>query len=197
MIGIAARRYVLPIGSSTIVTFSLLLLMQALIHGEGVFVAAPISPPIEFVRVLEERDLIKNPRKVEPPPEVEIAPPAVITGPAIESSEWPVVTVRPPVIGPIGDRIGSGMAVPIVEPAPHYPERCAARGIEGSVLVRFDISTVGAPERIEIVDADPAGCFERAALGAVARYRYRPASSGDQPVAVRGVLKRISFRLEP
>ena len=64
------------------------------------------------------------------------------------------------------------------------------------MLLRFDISTIGSPDNIEVLEAEPEGCFERAAASAVARFRYRPATRGDTPIVQRGVLKRMTFRLD-
>ena len=64
------------------------------------------------------------------------------------------------------------------------------------MLVRYDVDEIGAPINVEVVDAQPPGCFERAAASPVARYRYRPAVSNGMPVVMRGLQKRITFRLD-
>ena len=64
------------------------------------------------------------------------------------------------------------------------------------MLVRYDVNEIGAPMNVEVVDAQPPGCFERAAVSSVARYRYRPAVSNGEPMVMRGMQKQITFRLD-
>ena len=198
MIGIAMHRCGLPIAFGAAITTGLLLLMQALIHVDELSIEEPTPPPgMEWARVIEtpevevRRELPDEP-EIEPPPPV----PPIVTGPTEATGPVLVPRIEPP---PPTDEISvaaNGTPIPIVEPAPQYPQRCAARGIEGWVLVRFDVGTVGAPINAEVVETDGSGCFERAALSAVARFRYRPAMVNDEPVVARGMLKRLTFRLE-
>ena len=198
MTGIAVYRYAPPIGLAAAATVGLLLLMQALIHVDELRVQDPIlSPPIQIVPVIEERPPVVPPR-TPPPPLPELPPEVVLSSPVVGESGGPIaiglVPVAPPTVSPTS--AGSAMITPIVEPAPIYPRRCAARGLEGHVLVRYDVDEIGAPMNVEVVDAQPPGCFERAAASSVARYRYRPAVSNGKPVVMRGLQKRITFRLD-
>ena len=88
------------------------------------------------------------------------------------------------------------MPIPFLTPAPEYPQRALARGVEGWVLVSFTIATSGAVADPMVVDADPPGVFDAAALRAVMRYRYRPQIVAGVPTATPGMLLRIHFELE-
>ena len=198
MTGIAMYRYAPPIGLAAAATVDLLLLMQALIRVDELHVQDPVlSPPIEFVPVIEERPPEVPPR-TPPPPLPELPPEVVFTEPTVTGTGDSIWTgprqVVPPSVSPT--RVGTSMITPIVEPAPIYPRRCAARGLEGYVLVRYDVNEIGAPMNVEVVDAQPPGCFERAAVSSVARYRYRPAVSNGEPMVMRGMQKQITFRLD-
>lgn len=198
MTGIAMYRYAPPIGLAAAATVGLLLLMQALIRVDELHVQDPVlSPPIEFVPVIEERPPEVPPR-TPPPPLPELPPEVVFTEPTVTGTGDSIWTgprqVVPPSVSPM--RVGTSMITPIVEPAPIYPRRCAARGLEGYVLVRYDVNEIGAPMNVEVVDAQPPGCFERAAVSSVARYRYRPAVSNGEPMVMRGMQKQITFRLD-
>ena len=198
MTGIAMYRYAPPIGLAAAATVGLLLLMQVLIRVDELHVQDPVlSPPIEFVPVIEERPPEVPPR-TPPPPLPELPPEVVFTEPTVTGTGDSIWTgprqVVPPSVSPT--RVGTSMITPIVEPAPIYPRRCAARGLEGYVLVRYDVNEIGAPMNVEVVDAQPPGCFERAAVSSVARYRYRPAVSNGEPMVMRGMQKQITFRLD-
>ncbi|MFZ5604244.1 MAG: energy transducer TonB [Pseudomonadota bacterium] len=47
-----------------------------------------------------------------------------------------------------------------------------------------------------VVKAEPPGIFDRPALDAVQRFRFRPRTMGPLAVEVTGVQNRIRFRLE-
>lgn len=198
MQGFAMARHCPPIAAGATTTFALLFAMQALIDRDEVpYALAPPAPAIDFVRVIEDEEVrteekVPERPEVPPPPVTPPIDPVVVEGTGVA----PIVpgAVAPPT-GPV-KLAGSGVAVPIVEVPPEYPRRCAARGIEGWVLLKFDIGTIGAPENIQVLEAEPEGCFERSAAAAVARFRYRPATRDDTPVVQRGVLKRMTFRLD-
>jgi TonB family protein len=57
---------------------------------------------------------------------------------------------------------------------PIYPADAKARGVEGYVEVRYAVTVDGFVEALEVVDAQPVGVFEEAALNAVRAWRYKP-----------------------
>ena len=57
---------------------------------------------------------------------------------------------------------------------PVYPAEAKAQGVEGYVEVRYAVTVDGTVESAEVVDAQPAGVFEEAALTAVRAWRYKP-----------------------
>ncbi|MYJ74328.1 MAG: energy transducer TonB, partial [Gammaproteobacteria bacterium] len=54
--------------------------------------------------------------------------------------------------------------LPIVKVAPVYPEEAIAKGIEGQVLVEFGVTEKGEVRDPVVVEADPPGTFDEAAL---------------------------------
>jgi TonB family protein len=80
----------------------------------------------------------------------------------------------------------------IIEVAPTYPPAAAAAGIEGHVDVRFTVAPDGGVSGAEVVEAEPADVFDRAALAAVRRWRYSP-SEGTEPETMTD---RVSFDLD-
>lgn len=57
---------------------------------------------------------------------------------------------------------------------PVYSERARAMGLEGSVVVKYDIEANGRVVNINIISATPKNLFERDVKKAMARWRYEP-----------------------
>jgi protein TonB len=80
-------------------------------------------------------------------------------------------------------------------PPPTYPLAARRRGIEGTVLVRAEISAGGECLRVELKKTSGAGMLDNAALEAVKMWRFVPAKRGSQAV-VAWVEVPITFKLE-
>lgn len=50
---------------------------------------------------------------------------------------------------------------------PGFPRKAAAEGVSGWVLLAFDINDQGQAQKVEVLDASPAGYFENAAIGLI------------------------------
>ncbi|MGY6554759.1 MAG: energy transducer TonB [Wenzhouxiangella sp.] len=59
-----------------------------------------------------------------------------------------------------------------------FPSAALRRSREGWVDVDLIVGRDGLPREVEVVDSDPGGVFERAALNAVRRYRFEPFEYG-------------------
>ncbi|MGE5028285.1 MAG: energy transducer TonB, partial [Betaproteobacteria bacterium] len=80
-------------------------------------------------------------------------------------------------------------------PPPAYPLAARRRSIEGTVLVRAEISTGGECLRAELKKTSGAAMLDQAALEAVKKWRFVPAKRGSQAV-VAWVEVPIAFKLE-
>ncbi len=87
-------------------------------------------------------------------------------------------------------------ATPLVRIPPQYPQRAASRGTEGWVLVEFTITPAGTVSDAVVIDSDPANIFNRSALRAIAKWKYRPKIVDQKPVAQYGMQQLISYELE-
>jgi protein TonB len=65
-------------------------------------------------------------------------------------------------------------SVPLVRVPPQYPIRAAERGIEGWVVLRFTITATGTVENPVVLDANPKRIFDRSAIRALKKWKYRP-----------------------
>lgn len=119
----------------------------------------------------------------------------------VEPGEIPAA-ISPPKVDDshLGPAIVSSDPLPIYKPAPRYPRRALSRGIEGYVVVEFTITSNGSVRNASVVggydgNGQPTTVFNREALRAVERFKYRPPVSDGQPVEKHGVRNRIVFNL--
>ena len=65
---------------------------------------------------------------------------------------------------------------------PKYPSRARRRGIEGEVVVAFQVQANGRVKRnsIRVVSAKPQKTFDKAVISAVSRWRFAPSAGGYQ-----------------
>ncbi len=101
------------------------------------------------------------PRIVEPAPPWETAPP-------------PVQETRPD--------IADSAPVPISRPAPRYPREALNRNIGGIVRVQVIVGADGSVDRMELAESSGDRFLDRAAMEAVRRWRFIPATRNGQPV---------------
>ena len=78
--------------------------------------------------------------------------------------------------------------------APAYPEAARLANAEGSVEVAFTVLASGGVGWIRLVNAEPSGFFEQAALEGVRGWRFTPATRDGLPVECR-VKTRLRFTL--
>lgn len=76
-----------------------------------------------------------------------------------------------------------------------YPPAAKAAGIEGQVVVRYDVSEEGRVVNAVVRLAEPPGVFEEAALATVRSWRFRPQVERDRAVSAPNRVSEIRFRL--
>ena len=88
-----------------------------------------------------------------------------------------------------------GDVVPIVRISPQYPRQALLNGQEGWVQVEFTITKDGRVLDPVVVDSDPRGVFDRSALQAIIRWKFRPRYVDGEAIT-RRASQVIDFRLE-
>jgi protein TonB len=197
------RRYAVAGCVSAAITFGLFYTMQWLVAGRQVVVEQPKKRwDLDFIRLKRTEEVNtkerQKPRKLErPQPPPQAAPMAKAEGPAQIDVDIPIETANLALSGD-GPFMGGGDSdiVPMVRVNPEYPTRAAARGIEGWVHLKFTVTAQGSTSDVEVVDADPRGYFETAAVSAVKRYKYKPRIENGTAVARPDVEVVLSFQLE-
>ena len=197
-------RYAFSVAIGVVVTLSLLFVMHLLIvTGKQALTKPRERANLEFVRVkrneslnLEDFTPEKPPKPPETPPET---PPQDMDN---VDPDAPTINVAPPTVdadtslaGPGGMNIAEGDYLPIVRVAPVYPARALSRGLEGYVDMAFTVTTTGTV-RDPLVVFSTSSLFERAAIRAVLKFKYKPRVVDGIPVDVPDVKTRITFRIE-
>lgn len=78
--------------------------------------------------------------------------------------------------------------VPINRPAPRYPPQALRRNVGGSVRVLATVASDGSVERLELAEGSGNRDLDRAAMEAVRRWTFRPATRNGQPVTATVVI---------
>ena len=159
----------------------------------------------EFVRIKhEERTNRREPPPEKPPPPAE--PPPEPPPPDMKNvkpeAQTMLVSTGKVDIGINLNASGFGLApsdgeyLPIVKVQPIYPRRALSRGIEGYVIVEFTVTAQGSTRDVRVVESKPPGMFDRAAVRAAARFKYKPRVEDGVPLEVTGVQNKITFLIE-
>ncbi len=183
---------------SAVITLGLLALMRYFVSSDdAAYIEVPPVADLVFQHV--EPDPAPPPRRKPPePPKPPVPPPPAAPVSVDIGSDGPGVYVpAPPTIGDHEPTFAdSRMPIPFLTPAPEYPRRAAARGIEGWVVVSFTITETGTVTDAVVVGSEPPGMFDSAALRTVARYKYHPQLVDGKPIPLPGMLLRIVFEME-
>ncbi len=186
-----------------LVTGTLLFLMQYLIAtGLPAYSDSGKFHFLDFVRIDREETLERKQRKPDKPPPPE-QPPPDLPQPQRDSIDPNVQTIAVSAMPASGDISidGFGLAVsdgdylPIVKVAPIYPRRALSRGIEGHVIVEFTVTAAGTVKDPIIIESTNS-VFERAAVKAALKFKYKPRVVDGVPIEVKGVRNKITFLLE-
>jgi len=140
------------------------------------------------------------PDKPPPPPELQTQAPQQQVKQVldIETPDISVGFTGGPVVAAAwqsGDNVGDGDIIPIVRIEPNYPRDALLRGIEGWVRVRFTITPDGSVMNPQVVDSDPRRVFDREALRAILRWKFRPRIVDGQAVS-REAEQTIEFNMD-
>lgn len=76
-----------------------------------------------------------------------------------------------------------------------YPENARSIGVEGRVVVRYDVTTAGTVANAVVVESEPPGVFDAAALDAVRSWRFRPMVDQGEVVSAPARVSELVFRL--
>lgn len=194
-----------------VITFLLFLGMRALIEGayrtsealEGPRLGDFIRIPTDSVLQEKKRELPKKqpPPKQPPPPQLSTlatgnpqkieAPKNAFAGPMQMQMDFSPISSVSAGAGP-----SDSDATPVVRVQPLWPRRAQERGIEGYVVVKFKVGTAGQVVDPEITESKPPGMFDREALKAVRKWKYKPKVVDGKPLEYRVTPVRLDFKFD-
>jgi protein TonB len=199
-------RYVIAGALALSMTFLLFWGMQNLIAGGNDVMSEPVKGNVlDFIRLKKDESVVKKERQVQKPAKPKEPPPPMTTPPmqqsnpnanATKSSFAADIQSDIGLSGGLNLDSGDGDYLPIVKVAAVYPRRAQSRGIEGYVIVEFTVTKTGAVTSPIVVQAEPEGVFDRAALDAVVKFKYKPRVVDGVAMSVAGVQNKISFEID-
>lgn len=211
-------RVVLAFLAALLVTLLLFYTMHFMISGSRSGIQPVVSGTVvEFVRLRQDKNaVLKNrlrPERPQPPqsppkppgkklarldnpvtPKLHMEMPA-LEGIALQGGPFLGAVGRPGADGGAGDFNVDGDVVPLTRIAPRYPRNAALKGIEGWVKVEFTVLEDGSVADPVVLDAKPGGIFNRAAIKAILRWKFKPKLVDGKPVK-RRASQTISFKLD-
>jgi len=84
---------------------------------------------------------------------------------------------------------------PVRHVRPRYPSAAERKRIQGLVRIAFTVDTRGRVGKIEVLDSQPPGIFDEAAIASARRWRFVPGKVEGKPVNTRCSIV-IRFRLQ-
>jgi len=184
-------------------TFSLFAFMAFLISSDEFTYIDPEDGVIVEVASLPDETPAQDKPKVTltppvPPPEMPRT--KVLTEASEVNSELNYTPIGLPVATTTFDSIDMGRradsnARPIVRVNPKYPISAARDGIEGWVVLAFDINAIGEVINIEIIDSFPKRTFDKAAKQALRKWKYRAKFVDGKQVEQQNLTVQLDFNM--
>jgi protein TonB len=192
------------------VTLSLFLFMHYLIAGQqnmgdksanlGGIRFGPIK--LDDQLQVRERRIPKKPpppKNPPPPPKMNVQNVERVVNP-MPNMNMPKLDIPMSGTGPfLGafasmDQGAEGDVVPLVRIQPQYPRRAAIAKIEGFVKVEFTITTTGSVTDPKVVDSKPPRVFDREAIRAILKWKFKPRVVDGVPIERRAT-QTLDFTL--
>lgn len=211
-------RFMIAIGLGTSIALSLFLGMHYMIsHHQQGFKKTENIVMSEFVRLKRTTILHTKPHQVPDKPKAKQRP----TPPKMQLQQTQVQNISAPdmaipqldiplqsksftgsvlkgqkvSVGSTGPMKINSNVMPLVRIPPIYPRRAARRRIQGWVKIEFIISKKGTVEDAKVVAAEPSSIFNRAALRAIKRWKFKAYLVEGVPQEQRAV-QTLEFKLE-
>ncbi len=158
---------------------------------------------LDFVRLKREETTERKERKPQRP-EVQDVPDAPPNADSANTDGATLAVSAPSVVGAdldlgggLGLGTGDGEYLPIVKVAPIYPRRAAERGITGTCLVTYTVTTLGTVKDVSVVEGYCENdIFARPSVEAAYRFKYKPRVINGEPIEVLGVYNRFYYEQE-
>ena len=195
---------------SGVITFFLFLTMQGLVDfSEG----SRLDESTEFrlIDVVEDIPDVQPrfvERSIEKPVEVELPPEMPEPVASMASSDAVGIDLSISIPKTVSRQLSmntltlsasaDGDYMPLVRIQPQYPRRALEKGIEGYVIIELTVAADGSVEHdsVRVREAKPAGIFDRSAIAAARKFKYKPKTVNGKGVAVDNVSYLFTFEMD-
>jgi len=194
-------RFISAGAAGLVITAFLVFVMNYLIEVSEAVESAPRDRMmLKFVSDIEDTEVridetapeMPSP-PVNPPPLVpptEPAPDFTGLGVPVSLPAPPVNTHNLPILGTANNAL-----INIIAVQPNYPVAASQRGLEGHVIVVFDVTEMGTVSNVVVVESS-SSIFNKAAIDAAYRFRYKARMVDGVPKASSGLQKLFRFKME-
>lgn len=194
------RNVVLPFTNAVFITGLLLLVMYSMVKVGDPELKARTNIKLPAMR-LPERDVDPIFKIVKPtkPEQADIAPELTKEVEAVEIEDVEGVFYDGVVIDreqTITDGTYNSQLVLAFSLPPSYPRVALERGVEGFVVVGFDVDETGAVVNPFVAEANPPKVFNRSAINAIQRFKYKPKQVDGKFVKTEGLQYMFTFKLD-
>ncbi len=131
-----------------------------------------------------------KPQQVEPEPQQNAVDALSFNIPTVDVGGGKSLGMDAPTIG-----AEEGDATPIVRIEPKYPVQAARDGKEGFVQLSFTITETGEVDDISVIKAEPNRIFNREAMRALRKWKYKPKIVDGKAVRQPGMSVELVFKL--
>ncbi|AOE50551.1 TonB family protein [Kangiella sediminilitoris] len=94
------------------------------------------------------------------------------------------------------DVLQDSSAMAMYRAQPSYPIKAQLNGIEGWVLLKYDVDASGTLSNISVLDSQPKNIFDKEAVKALKEWKFRPAMTEGRPIASLGQTVKIEFNMD-
>ncbi|MCB0357265.1 MAG: energy transducer TonB, partial [Bdellovibrionales bacterium] len=101
-----------------------------------------------------------------------------------------------PFLGSAGGGMDDSEVLPLVRIEPQYPRKAAMQGLEGWVLLEFDINSIGTVENVKVLESIPRQVFNSSAMRALQKWKYKPKLVNGKAEKQVGLKVKLQFKLE-
>lgn len=201
---------------SFLITLMLFYLMQSLIDsGENALTESKMGQIVDFTRIKDEIQVETKKRRPKPPPLPDEMP--KVAKPRLQAETnleaWSTQFKAPVADVAVTSTLNfssDGEYLPILKVQPIYPRRALERGLVGWVVVEFTVDKIGRvidpvvidncvlvwSPTYEVCSDSPRPTFDKSALAAAAKFKYKPKVVDGQPIATLGVRNMITYILD-
>lgn len=194
------QRVVLPALNALLITTVLIYCMFLLIKSDTPdLLEAKLYKHLDWVHIPDEPEFVDKydrptkPKEAQLPPEIN----RVIRTESFDVADAVNIPIQKVVFEktPFKTYKSNQLTLVFAYPA-KYPVTKLNRGIEGFVSVGFSVNPVGEVYDAFVIESEPVGAFEKSALKAIEKFRYKPRYDNGLAVSATGQSYVFRYKIE-